>query len=97
MLIVDITSRNNIAITYAEMYRETTSNIFGPVQISALRPVSESSHLLMASCIWDDSALHDLEWAHSPDDNTEDELPHGTLAETRLSPRGEMGVPKQML
>ena len=79
------------------MYRETTSIVLAPVQGSVLRPVSESSHLLMAQCKWDESALHGLEWAHNPDDNTEDELPHGTLAEMRLSPRGELGVPRQML
>ena len=73
------------------MYRETTSGILAPVQGKVLRPVSESAHLLVAPCMWDESALHGLEWAHSSDDNTEDELPHGTVAEMRLSPRGRDG------
>ena len=63
------------------MYRETTRKILGPVQVNVLGPVSESSDLLMALCMW----------VHSPDDNTEDELPHGTFAEMRLSPRGRDG------
>jgi len=45
--------------------------------------------------MWDESALLGLEWVHS--DNAEDGLPHGTFAEMRLSPRREMGVPRQMM
>jgi hypothetical protein len=45
--------------------------------------------------MWDESALLGLEWVHS--DNVEVGLPCGTIAEMRLSPRREMGVPRQML
>jgi hypothetical protein len=40
----------------------------------------------MVPCLWDEHTLQGLQWAHSPSDNTMEELPTGTLEDMRLSP-----------
>ena len=60
------------------------------VRCSVPRPVLAP----MPPRVWDGAALEGMQWVQN-DEDAEEELPRGTLADIRLSPGGELECPRR--